>query len=278
MRGRVVAVSLGALLAWLGTASISAWGPQGHRVAALLASNHLSESASREIDRLLQGQSLSDVAGWADQIVAEEPHTRPWHYINLPSGATAYERMRDCPSPSRTPDAPRDCVVDRISFFERQLANRSLDANTRARALKFLVHFVADVHQPFHALGTRRGGNDVSVRLFGSAMCGRDGRGRPRDCTLHSAWDGTAVNRRRLRDDAYVRRLSGAVAANGWQPGPIDPAIWALEANRIAVRAVVPEGTNLEARYFARFDREIDEQLAKGGMRLAALLNRAIGR
>jgi hypothetical protein len=64
-------------------------------------------------------------------------------------------------------DRWRDCVVDRIGYNQELLANASLDRADRAIALKFLVHLIGDLHQPFHALGVERGVHilDIDERL-----------------------------------------------------------------------------------------------------------------
>ena len=105
--------------------------------------------------------------------------TSYWHYLNIPPDASGYDRDRDCPrqpgveAGSRN-DRWRDCVVDRIAYWEERLGDAKLDRADRATALKFVVHFIGDLHQPFHALGVGRGGNDVKVRVFGEANCGND--------------------------------------------------------------------------------------------------------
>ncbi len=102
-----------------------------------------------------------------------------WHYLNIPPEASGYDRDRDCPRQPGTNagsrgDRWRDCVVDRIGYWEERLGNPKLDRADRATALKYIVHFIGDLHQPFHALGVGRGGNDVNVRVFGQVDCGND--------------------------------------------------------------------------------------------------------
>ncbi|MCC7008985.1 MAG: S1/P1 nuclease [Acidobacteria bacterium] len=258
--------------------SLEAWGAQGHRVVALVAWNHLGVAARRDVTALLGGASLASVAGWADDVRGAEPETAPWHFVNLRQGAATYDRERDCPTSARRGDDARDCVVDRIIGFARQLGDRTQDAQARARALKFLVHLVADVHQPLHTTAVARGGNDIRVSVFGAAECGSAARGDRRACTLHGAWDASAIARRHTSDAALAARLERAIKANLWRAGPTAPDIWALDGSRVASGLLVPPGTDLDDRYFARFDRTLDEQLALAGLRLAAMLNAALGR
>src|SRR5262249_34732503 len=154
---------------------------------------------------LLGDETLADVASWADQYESGNYQTFYWHFVNIPPDATSYDRERDClVQPTVTAGSNlvrwRDCVVDRIQYNQDRLANASLDRADRAIALKFLVHFVGDIHQPFHGLGVERGGNGILVNVFGSDTCGNPDR--PTPCNLHSVWDSILIARRALDDDA----------------------------------------------------------------------------
>ncbi len=116
-------------------------------------------------------------------------------------------------------DLWRDCAVDRITYWEQRAADRTLDRADRATALKFVVHFIGDLHQPFHALGVGRGGNDVLVRVFGAANCSND-PAKPFPCNLHSVWDSRLIARRALDDAAYVAVLEKLIAERKWVDQP----------------------------------------------------------
>ena len=183
-----------------------AWGAQGHRLVALLAAERLTPTARRNVTWLLGPESLADVSSWADRYLEGNYQTFYWHFLNIPSGATSYDRDRDCP---RQPgvdaggrgDQWRDCAVDRILYNKARLADTTLDRADRAIALKFLVHFVGDLHQPFHALGVGHGGNDIRVTVFGSEICGNY------PCNLHGVWDGGLIAHRGLDDAHYLPLL-----------------------------------------------------------------------
>ena len=156
-----------------------AWGGQGHRLVGLIAADRLTPVAKQNVAWLLDGQTLADVSSWADSITGDQVQTSYWHYLNIPPDASGYDRDRDCPrqpgvAAGSRGDRWRDCVVDRIAYWEERLGDAKLDRADRATALKFVVHFIGDLHQPFHALGVGRGGNDVHVRVFGEANCGND--------------------------------------------------------------------------------------------------------
>jgi hypothetical protein len=265
----------------IATQSLMAWGGQGHRIVGLIAAERLTPVAKQNVAWLLDGQSLAEVASWADTITSEQQQTSFWHYLNIPPGAAGYDRDRDCPrqpgvSAGSRADRWRDCVVDRITYWEGRLADVKLDRADRATALKFVVHFIGDLHQPFHALGVGRGGNDIQVRVFGEATCGGD-PAKPSPCNLHSVWDSRLIAHRKTEDAQYVAQLQKLIVDKRWgaQP-PGTPELWAEQSWRLAREAVVQPGTNIDEGYYRRHIGVIDERLALAGVRLAAVLNRAL--
>lgn len=271
-------------LALAGAASASpiAWGSQGHRVVGLIAADRLTPVARDNVRWLLDGQSLADVASWADTITSDQQQTSLWHYLNIPPEASGYDRDRDCPrqpgaSPGSRGDRWRDCVVDRIGYWEERLADRKLDRADRATALKFLVHFVGDLHQPFHALGVGRGGNDVHVRVFGESNCAPATAPKPSPCNLHSVWDSRLIGHRNIDDREYVAVLRKLIVDKRWGNAPAGtPAQWAEQSWRLAKEALVTPNTDIEEGYYRRHIAVIDERMALGGVRLAAVLNRVL--
>jgi len=272
-----------AALAAIGSSTlVTAWGGQGHRLVGLVAANHLSRAATRNVSWLLDGQSLADIASWADSQVTDWQQTAPWHYLNIPPDAAGYDRDRDCPrqpgvAAGARADQWRDCAVDRISYMEKRVADQSLDRADRATALKYLVHFIGDLHQPFHALGVGRGGNDVIVRVFGVSNCGNDPARPPLPCNLHSVWDSRLIAHRDLPDQAYVAALEKLIAQKGWFSQPVGtPTQWAEQSWALGKAALVKNDTNIDESYYQKHIGAVDERLALGGVRLAAVLNRAL--
>lgn len=265
----------------IATPSLTAWGGQGHRIVGLIAAERLTPIAKKNVSWLLDGQTLADVASWADTFTLEQQQTSFWHYLNIPPEAAGYDRDRDCPrqpgvAAGSRADRWRDCAVDRITYWEERLADTQLDRADRATALKFIVHFIGDLHQPFHALGVGRGGNDIQVRVFGEANCGND-PARPSPCNLHSVWDGRLIANRKTDDAQYVAQLQKLIVDKRWatQP-PGTPELWAEQSWRLAREAVVKPGTNIDEGYYRRHIGVIDERLALAGVRLAAVLNRTL--
>ena len=261
---------------------LHAWGGPGHRLVGLVAANHLSRVAAENVKWLLDGQSVAEVSSWADGQVTDWQQTASWHYLNNPPAATGYDRDRDCPGAAGVKagsrnDTWRDCAVDRITYFEQRTADAKLDRADRATALKFLIHFIGDLHQPFHALGVGHGGNDVIVRVFGNINCETDSSRPPRPCNLHSVWDSRLIAHRELNDQAYVAALESLIKQKGWFQQPVGtPKEWAEQSFALGKAALVANDTNIDEAYYRKFIGVIDERLALGAVRMAAVLNRAL--
>lgn len=264
----------------ISTTPLHAWGGLGHRLVGLIAAKRLTPVARQNVAWLLDRQTLADVSSWADHQVEANVQTSWWHYLNIPPGAAGYDRDRDCPrqpgvAAGARNDRWRDCAVDRILYEEERLADTTLDRADRATALKYLVHFVGDLHQPFHALGVGRGGNDVPIGAFGVTDCSHD-PARVTPCNLHAMWDSGLIAHRNLDETQYLALLEARIAAAGWDAAArtaATPSQWAEESFRLAKNALVAPNTNIDERYYEHQIPIVDRRLAYAGLRLAAALN-----
>jgi hypothetical protein len=270
---RRVGAAVVLVLAVASAVRLQAWSAQGHRLVAQIASERLTPTARRNVEWLLGAQSLADVSSWADRYNDGVYQTFYWHFVNIPADAPGYDRDRDCPrqptvAEGTRPDAWRDCVIDRIRYNRERLADLSLDRADRAIALKFLVHFVGDLHQPFHALGVGHGGNDIPVTVFGSETCGNF------PCNLHSVWDGGLVAHRGLDDARYVTALNEMIRQRGWESrSGGTPTEWAMQSHDAAKAALLPSHASVDEAYYRAHIGDVDQRLALAGLRLGALLN-----
>jgi hypothetical protein len=241
-----------------------AWGVEGHEIVTSLALRELTPMARGQVAHLLGGEAMMvHEANWADEIRDQRRNTGPWHYVDIPLRAPGYDRRRDCER--------GDCVVAQIEDEVRLLGDRRANDRARGEALRFLIHFVADVHQPLHAADDDdRGGNQVHVSI-----------GRER-ATLHKVWDVDVVEGLGLDVGAVTGSLARDVTAaqrKAWQSGT--PAAWATEAHTIARDQIYPP---LDGRRNLRLPRDYADQqtaitrmqLTKAGLRLAWLLNGAL--
>lgn len=241
-----------------------AWGPLGHRLVARLADDQLTPQARAQIAELLSDEAeptLAGVANWADDLRANDPdmgkRTSRWHYVNIGSPDCAYEVERDCRN--------GDCVVEAIQRQSAILADRSKPKAERLLALKFIVHFVGDVHQPLHASNTHdRGGNDFQVNYRGQGS------------NLHSVWDSGLLKSAGLNEEAYLRRLQALPPPADYSKPllPTAPVQWAEQSCKVVMQpGFYPARAKLDDGYYARYRPVAEQRLQVGGAHLAQLLN-----
>jgi hypothetical protein len=273
LRRMVLRGTTGLLLATMATPNLWAWGREGHRLTALVAEQYLTPATKAQVVALLGKETLADVAPWADEYRSSHPETAPWHFVDIPRDQAKFDRMRDCPVSTTDPKSPwRDCVTDRIVYFEGRLGDDTLSQQDRAMALKFLVHLIGDVHQPFHALGDDRGGNGITVDFLGSSACG------DYKCTLHGVWDDALIQETGLNEHKYLDLLLAEFKENHWERmDGGEPTTWANISHHYAVDAYVPNGALLRRDYVTEETKIVNAQLALGGLRLARVLNRILG-
>jgi hypothetical protein len=272
MRRLTSSVAIG--IALLIPVALLAWGPEGHQVVAALAESMLSTAAKSGVQSVIGNSTLSSVANWADQIRPQRDETYNWHFVDIPKSAAAFSETRDCflPTNSHAGAATdhHNCVVDRITLFKQVLADTTKTPLERTEALKFIVHFVGDVHQPFHAIGDELGGNGVHITEFGSTQCGT------KPCNLHSAWDSGMIGHTGMNRDAYVQHLQQLVTTNHLTASG-NPEDWANESHAAGQTAWLDDNGTIDEAYYATQIQVVDQRLALAGLRLAALLEDVFG-
>ncbi len=265
-----------ALLAFIPT-QLSAWGPKGHVIVANLAASRLAPATKENVQLLLGDGSLASIASWADDVRKDRDETYDWHFVDIPKDAAGFVESRDCFRPQDNhKDAQTDhhnCVVDRIEMFRQVLVDENASRHDRVEALKFLVHFVGDVHQPLHDVDEARGGNDIKVAVFGSDQCG------DYPCNLHGAWDYSLIEHTGYDPDQYVRHLQNVIRAGQLQQKSGGSAEdWANESLLAARKILDQKTTSIDQAYYDANISVVDERLALAGIRLAALLNDSLGK
>lgn len=164
-------------------------------------------------------------------------------------------------------------MVDRILIFQQTLSDNHAPQSDRIEALKFLVHFVADLHQPLHAIGEARGGNDIRVSEFGSSQCGKG------PCNLHFVWDVTLIAHTRRTEAEYVARLEQLISRQDLEREAVGtPETWANESFNLAKKVWLNDGGSVDEAYYRNNIGSLDQRLALAGVRLARLLNEALGK
>ena len=269
---RAMVIGAAIVLTLLIPSTLLGWGPAGHEIVASLAQTRLTENAKRGIRSLIGDASLASVANWADEVRPERDETYNWHFVDISETASGFSDERDCFLPnSRHKGSATDhhnCVVDRIEIFKQVLSDSNASREDRIEALKFLVHFVGDVHQPFHAIGEAAGGNGIAVTEFGSTQCGRH------PCNLHGAWDSGLIQHTRMGRDEYVAHLEKLISDEHLTASG-NPEDWANESHGYAQSAWLADGAQIDENYYQKEIKVVDERLALAGLRLAAVLNEA---
>jgi len=266
------------------------WGPTGHALTASIAQVMLSAESNKHALALLPANqgNMSQVASWADQIRSQPQWawSAPLHYINTPNWACDYVPKTDC--------ANSMCVAGAIFNYSNQLANPGKATfNDTQDAFKFTIHFLGDIHQPLHvAFASNEGGNTI------------EGTYMNQKTNLHEIWDTYLINTRISQDFSnsqgkYLTYLLDAInttyahespvwgKCNNTQTSPyVCPDEWATEtANQACLYAYtdqdgehIENNFNLGQPYFDFAKNILDQQLIKGGIRLAQTLNAIWGK
>ncbi|MDX2308717.1 MAG: S1/P1 nuclease [Hyphomicrobium sp.] len=240
-----------------------AWGSAGHSTAAEIAEGYLGPITRQRIADLVGHSSLASISSWADTYAVTNPKSRPWHYVNVPLDAPAYDATRDCPS-----SAFGDCIVGAIAHFRGVLADTRAPRDERITALKMIVHLVVDLHQPLHCADRNdAGGSKLTVQFFAGPM------------SLHNVWDFGILDRFSYDWGLHVEKARAAIGdadVRVFRNGTIED--WAMEAHALAKSAAydLPPDNVLADDYQQRALPIIHRQLAIAGVRLAWVLRSAL--
>lgn len=244
-----------------------AWGKLGHRLTAKLAERRLTDQTKAAVEELLEeGESLADASMWADEKKRRIKGSAPWHYVNVPLDEPLYD-ARFCPAAG--------CVVSKIREFRKILADKSKPRAERKQALRFIVHLVGDLHMPLHVGDNRdRGGNDTQVQFF------------KRGTNMHALWDTLLIENESKDEAAWLAKLVDLGTEEEraeWSTGTVESwATESLKAARIAYNVPgtdrrIERGEKLGGEYFERNIPLVRQRLAASGIRLARVLNEALG-
>jgi hypothetical protein len=257
---------------------VEAWARDGHRIVCDLAWRHLNDEARLDVERLIaldpQFDDFREMCSWAD-LVRGSSHrmSGPWHYTN---------QRRDDPRIDYEDCANTGCIISAVDAHATIFADRARSDADRLEALKFLAHWLGDIHQPLHvSIEGDRGGNNVPVLWRGT-----------RRTNLHRVWD-----REILRDhmaelwpdlpanDRWAAFSQSRAGAPSDIPATaiLDPIAWAQESHDI-VRSEsfafywpdADQPVQADEAYYQRNRLIVAERLELGGLRLANLLNHLV--
>jgi S1/P1 Nuclease len=292
------------------------WGCKGHEIVALIAEAHLTPRARAMAFKILAGSPISatlsryckepgldafvDSSTWADDERTVLPDTAPWHFIDIPRGARESSINEYCPPAT-------GCVTTALADQLAILRNRNATAQAHADALRFIIHFVGDIHQPLHdTTNDDRGGNCVPVAFFDRAPHETNPTDENYNPNLHEVWDVEIIERfmngqtPQQAADELEEMFHAQMPA--WRSQSANFKSWAWESHqlaesttygrlptKIAIETPRPVEScadddhisarmlrlneNLGSEYQDAAAPVVREQLAKAGIRLAALLN-----
>jgi S1/P1 Nuclease len=249
-----------AVLAALIPSPALAWGKTGHRVVAAIADTQLSGLARAHVKEILGVESLDEAATWPDEMRSDpspfwQRTATSWHYVTL--NGIVYDHA-----------PPEGDALEALKRFSATLKDPSASLADKQLALRFIVHLVADLHQPLHAgQCCDKGGNEVKVKWFG------------KDMNLHAVWDTALVDEEQLSFTELAMKLERHTSDRdviAWWD--INPRDWVSESAQIreiiyppaAKGKKVPE---LSYWYVYRYTPVMERRLKQAGVRLAAYLN-----
>jgi hypothetical protein len=286
---RTAIIALLAVLALAVPQQSLAWGPVGHSTVVTIARSYLTPKAQARIEDILAadpdaltGKTMADRANWADAWRTNHPETFNWHFVDIEIDdgdikAACYGYPAQGPLASAGP--ADDCVVDKIEAFSKELRDAKTSDAERLLALKFLLHFVGDMHQPLHSTDNHdRGGNCVLLPSADPA----------KPSNLHSYWDSTVISGMTTGPAAFAAKLRTTITPaqkRAWEKG--DARAWALETFAVGKATTYSIKTTpgcdpnvapitLPDGYEALARQTIALQLQKAGVRMAKVLNDAL--
>jgi hypothetical protein len=298
--------------------SLRAWGCKGHQTVALIAEKHLTPEARQMVQKLLgdnpidpklkrwcgnaTNDLLVDASTWPDDI-RNERKNGPWHYIDIPRGKHSGEISEYCGS--------EGCVTHAIEEQFALLKDKSADPLKRAEAIRYLVHFVGDLHQPLHAItNADNGGNCVAIKYFHHDALLNTSHPEREDYSpnLHQVWDTEIIERdMEVSNPArYAEELDAKFQPQiaNWESSGIHVDKWTWESHERAETSVYdafsekiaiepdmkPKGCSddnhigkrmfekhltINDAYQAQAAVAAETGLAEAGVRLALILNEA---
>ncbi len=239
----------------------NAWGVIGHRIVGEIAESYLNPNARKAVKQILGNETLAMSANWADLIKSDSTfkYLNSWHYVNLPEGLD----KKAVSSYLDTFDEPN--IYSKTNEMIAMLKNPKTSANDKVFALRILVHLMGDMHQPMHtARKEDLGGNRINVMWFGQRS------------NLHRVWDEQLIDFQQLSYTEYTKAINFATPLQlaTWNKASIKDCVYESYevCNKIYATGIKKED-KLTYNYNFDWINTVNEQLLKGGVRLANVIN-----
>jgi hypothetical protein len=268
------------ILIFLLSSCVFSWVSEGHQTIGYIAQKNLNPATLEKLKPLLEGQTLADISTWADDIKRQDRRTRAWHYINLPVRENISEK--DIPRFLEKTNRKNDNIISQVTIEIAELKRGGGTLQDRQAALKFLVHFIEDAHQPLHCADDNdKRGNEKQVLFFPP----NSRKGRSHSDNLHALWNKLLQAKNSEDPKELAERINGKFTASQkeqWTSGSIET--WVFESYSIAKNRIYqgfPPGPvsvhQLPKNYYDEMRPLVEQQLEKAGVRLAKTLEEVFG-
>jgi hypothetical protein len=247
-----------------------AWGAVGHQLVCGAAEEHLSK-AGRQFVKEVSGNGKFLAGGklpfpqsclWPDKVkYSTRKDTYEHHFLNIPATSNSINLKRDCASLSCLPVG-----IQRSITYLGSPAAGEREKGRQAAALRYLGHYLGDLHQPLHVSHAEDwGGNKIKVSWYSKKS------------NLHSVWDTNLIDKSGLTFPGST----GMIAKREVNPGAINIPGWFEDSYRLtrsrAYRhpdgSKVKSGDKLGYIYFQANKELVTDQIALSAQRLALVIN-----
>ncbi len=240
-------------------AACHAWGPDGHQIIAGIAESYLTPRTKAAVSELLDGRPLAEVATWADRVRKQPEYA--WsdsqHGVTIRGDGDSVDLKRDCPN---------GCAISAITGLTETLKRNNGSRKEREDALKFVVHFVGDLHQPIHVVSARRSTAVPENLTFFS-----------KPVKLHAVWDGLMIVQAGKPWEKYAHELRSQITRDQYAKWSLvaDPVVWANESHDLLERYAydLPADGRIGQAYCDRCLPVLNDRMQMAGVRLAVRLN-----
>lgn len=301
----VLALSVVALILCAPISSFS-WGAGGHMMTANIAFGKLNPHATAEVEKLLAipvkvtlpngtkpKLSATDQEKLDSYNADSKDFVNAAHWADDLKGIKTFDpfkqlHFKDIFFSEDGSPLPHEATSNIVTALKRdvEILKHSHDDNARAQALRFLIHFVGDIHQPLHcssrvtkANKTGDGGGNLTKLASGQS--------------LHSYWDGGLGTFLKegppptfkvppptlAQIDDAAKKIAAAYPDTASGLNLNDPTnfdSWVDESSHLAQTVAykgITNGTSPSNDYQKDGLKVAEQRVAWGGYRLAALLN-----
>lgn len=238
-----------------------AWGVLGHRIVGEVADYYLNPKARKAVQQILGSESMAITANWADFIKSDTAYNylTNWHYVNLPEGLSQSDVF------SYLDHQPGPNIYNKTNEMIAVLKNPKSTAEQKKLALRMVIHLIGDMHQPMHtARKDDLGGNKILLTWFGEKS------------NLHRVWDEGLIDFQQLSYTEYTKAINHptALQLGAWQKASLKDCVYESYeiCNKIYATGIKSDD-KLSYKYNFDWINTVNEQLLKGGIRLAKVLN-----